>query len=82
MSAVLRPAVPTPKPVADFLEQEFLIIGNREGHSLTGCEIGLGAALACARGLAFAGWRVTVRSADPYLVDPLVMEVWSEDAPA
>lgn len=64
------------------LQQEYLLSASDDGHHLQGVEIGLERALAVARGLALAGWRVTVRNADPYLVDPLVMEVWSEDAPA
>lgn len=63
------------------LQAEYLLSASRPGHHLTGVEVGLHTALAVARGLAIGGWRVTVRGADPYLTDPLVMEVWSEDAP-
>jgi len=61
-------------------ECEYLLVATRPGHTLTGCETGLETALAVARGLAIGGWRVTVRSADPYFEDPLITEVWAENA--
>lgn len=66
---------------ADPLEQEYMLTATRPGHSLIGCEVGLTKALAVARGLALGGWRVRLQNSDPYLTDPLVMDVWSEDAP-
>jgi len=63
------------------LQAEYLLTATRPGHQLCGVETGLHTALSVARGLAVGGWHVTVRGADPYLSDSLVMEVWSEDAP-
>jgi len=82
MSANLERAIPGLKPLADFLNQEFLLIGRSDQHTVTGCEIGLGNALAAARGLAIAGYRITIRSSDPYIDDPVVVEVWAEDVSA
>jgi len=70
-----------PQIASEPLQQEFLLTAQNDGHHLSGCEVGLERALAVARGLALGGWRVVVKNADPYLADPLVMEVWSEDAP-
>jgi len=65
--------------LSDPFHAEYLLSAVSEGHHLTGCELGLQRALAVARGLALAGWRVTVQAADPHVLDPVIMEVWSED---
>ena len=61
------------------LQHEYFVHAEREGSHITGCELGLDRALAVARGLALGGWRVRVRSVDPYLDDGLAVDVWVED---
>jgi len=68
-------------PLEASLDCEYVLTAEKEGHHLTGCEVGVERALAVARGLALAGWRVRVASSDPTADDPLVMDVWAEDVP-
>jgi hypothetical protein len=77
MAANLKPSAP---PLEQAVEQEFSILARRIGHHMMGTERGKERALAVASGLALAGWRVEVRSIDGLIEDPLVIEVWSEDA--
>jgi len=74
-------AVPLPKPLADVLQQEFLLICTRPGEQMHGIELSLERALAVARTLAQTGWRVRVQNADSYLEDPIEYDVFVGDAP-
>jgi hypothetical protein len=78
--SAMNTAVPLPKPLADVLQQEFLLLCTRPGEQMHGVEITLERALAVARSLAETGWRVRVQNADGYLEDRVEYEVFRGDA--
>lgn len=67
-------------PLEAAVEVEYSVIARKYGNHLMGVEKGHERAMAVAAGLALGGWRVEVRCIDPLIENPLVWEVWSEDA--
>jgi len=64
--------------LADTLQQEWFVSGQRGGHFLSAVETGLESALDVAKELARRGYRVRVHTVDPDDPDCLAFEVWSD----